>query len=68
MLLAPLPPSVLLSTSMKSFLETDERNLAFFLSEPPTSFNLISMVFWCFRTALNSCTTPLNRNTHWDQG
>ena len=33
-----VPASFPLSTSMKSFLVTDERSLAFFLSDPPTSF------------------------------
>lgn len=56
-----LPPSVPRSTLMKSFLETEERSLAFLLSEPPASFTFSSTVFWCFLTALNSCTTPLWR-------
>lgn len=58
---APASPSVLLSTWMKSLFETDDRSLAFFLSEPPASFTFLSMVFWCFLTALKSCTTPLNQ-------
>lgn len=47
------------STSMKSFLDTVDRTLDFFLSEPPTSFIFSSTFFWCFFSALNNCTTPL---------
>lgn len=54
-------PSAARRTSIKSFLDTEERILAFFLTEPPTSFILSSTFFWCFFTALNNCTTPLER-------
>lgn len=52
-------PSIPLRTSMKSLLETDEINFARFLSELPASFTFSSTFFWCFRTALNNWTTPL---------
>lgn len=51
---ARTPPSSLLSTSMKSFFETEQRIFAFFLSDPPASFTFSCTVFWCFLTALNS--------------
>lgn len=57
---ARTPPSSLLSTSMKSFFETEQRIFALFLSDPPASFTFSCTVFWCFLTALNSWTTPLN--------
>lgn len=55
------PSSACLRTEMKSLLETDERILDFFLSEPPASFSLSLVVFWCFRTELKSWTTPLRK-------
>lgn len=57
---ARTPPSSLLSTSMKSFFETEQRIFALFLSDPPASFTFSCTVFWCFLTALNSWTTPLS--------
>lgn len=56
---ARTPPSSL-STSMKSFFETEQRIFALFLSDPPASFTFSCTVFWCFLTALNSWTTPLS--------
>lgn len=61
-LVAFVLPSIPLRTLMKSFLETVDISLARFLMEPPASLTFSSTFFWCFCTALNNCTTPLQMN------
>ena len=53
---------VLSSKSRKLFLFKEPLALSLRLSEVPASDNLSPSMFCCCRTALNSCTTPLQGN------